>query len=310
MLTHVGIFLVALVALLLSARFFTQAAEELGNWLRLPAFVIGVFIVGIGTSLPELISGILSVQKGVSDILPGNVIGSNISNLLLITGLMAIIHRKPISLNTNYLYIDLHFLVGSFLYFGMIAYDGSIQFAEAFVGLVIFVIYAVYLIKGEDSSAADDAPRTRPALPWRSVGVLVLAGVGIYVGADWTIESLSGIALGFQLPASVVALTLLSLGTTLPELAVNISAIRAGKAEMALGNVLGSCIFNTLMVSSVASTLGNIAVPSSLLTFALPMMLASGVLFYLLTQDKRMSAWEGWLFVCLYGLFMLKTAGF
>jgi hypothetical protein len=92
--------------------------------------------------------------------------------------------------------------------------------------------------------------------------------------------------------------------------AVNISAIRAGKAEMALGNVLGSCIFNTLMVSSVASTLGNIAVPSSLLTFALPMMLASGVLFYLLTQDKRMSAWEGWLFVCLYGLFMLKTAGF
>lgn len=95
------IFLAALSVLLLAARFFTGAAEKIGAWMQLPAFVVGIFIVGIGTSLPELISGILSVQKGVSEILPGNIIGANISNILLITGLAAVLNRKSIQLSAN-----------------------------------------------------------------------------------------------------------------------------------------------------------------------------------------------------------------
>jgi cation:H+ antiporter len=91
-------FFVALVTLLAAAKYFTEAAEVIGTWMRLPPFVIGIFIVGIGTSLPELISGVLSVQHGLSEIVPGNIIGANISNLLLITGLAVVLNKKNIML--------------------------------------------------------------------------------------------------------------------------------------------------------------------------------------------------------------------
>ena len=138
--------------------------------------------------------------------------------------------------------------------------------------------------------------------------MLLGSGVGIYFGANYTVGSISAIAEGLQIPPAVIALTVLSIGTTLPELAVNISAIRRGNAEMAIGNVLGSSIFNTLIIPAVASWIGQIHVPASLLTFSLPVMLGSGLFFYLLTQDKRISRWEGILFILIYVLFLIKIA--
>lgn len=101
MFTDIVIFTGALTALIIAARFFTNAAEELGKWLSLPSFVIGIFIVGIGTSLPELISGILSVKQGVSEIVPGNIIGANVSNLLLVTGLAVAFSGRSINLGST-----------------------------------------------------------------------------------------------------------------------------------------------------------------------------------------------------------------
>jgi len=299
------IFLVALSVLLFSAQKFTGAAESIGTWLKLPPFVVGIFIVGIGTSLPELISGIISTQNGSSEIIAGNIIGANISNILLITGLAAVLYRKTITLTTEYLYIDLHFLLGCFMYFAIIAFDGKIEFLESIMGAVIFVIYAFYLIKGGeifDEKSTTVAPKT----PFIPLLILVLASVGIYFGADYTIAALNDIAIGFGIPKSIIAVTVLSLGTTLPELAVIVSAIRKGNVQMAIGNVLGSCLFNTLMIPPIVSAIGVIEVPNTLLYFSLPVMLASGLLFYLLTQDKKISVWEGMMFVCLYVLFILK----
>lgn len=304
---HYFIFILALSGLLVSAKFFTKSAETFGKYLGLPSFVIGVFIVGIGTSLPELISGIISVNNASSEILSGNVIGANISNILLITGLAVAINRKNILLQSGYMYIDLHFLIGSFLFFFVVAYDGMIGSVEASVGIVMFVIYSVYLIKGE---ARTDNKENSSAKKFPGIAVLLLiaSAGGIYFTAEYTISSLEHIAIELHIPKSIVALTILSLGTTLPELAVNISAIRQGKAEMAIGNVLGSCIFNTLMVPSIASFFGKITVTDNLLNFSLPAMAVAGLLFYLLTQDKKISVWEGLMLICLYGLFIMKTA--
>jgi cation:H+ antiporter len=119
---------------------------------------------------------------------------------------------------------------------------------------------------------------------------------------------LGKIAISLHVPSSIVALTLLSLGTTLPELVVNISAIRQGKAELAVGNVLGSCIFNTLVIPPVASLFGTITVPRDLWVFSLPVMAASGLLFYMLAADKKMSVYEGLLFVSIYVVFVLHIA--
>lgn len=303
---HYLIFILALIGLLLSANFFTRSAETIGKYFGLPTFVIGVFIIGIGTSLPELISGIISVNKQSSEILSGNIIGANISNILLITGFAVVINRQNIILSSGYIYIDLHYLIGSILFFCIIAYDGHIGVIECLFGLLMFIVYCIYLIKVEPENMSNRTVKTK-SFPIVSFLILTVSAAGIYFGADYTISSLEKIADDLSVPKAIVALTLLSLGTTLPELAVNISAIRQGKAEMAIGNVLGSCIFNTLFIPSIASFFGTISVTQNLVQFSLPVMAACGLLFYLLTQDKKISVWEGLMFICLYGLFIVKT---
>lgn len=307
---NVLIFVVALGVLIVSSDFFTDSASAIGNYLKLPAFVVGVFIVGIGTSLPELVSGILSVVRGYSEVLSGNVIGANISNLLLVTGFALIINRNGVDLGKTYIFIDLNFLLGSFFYLALIAFDGKIEFFEAMVGIVIFLIYSYHLLKDNKSLNGNSKEliweNTKPKPPRKDFIVIAVAAVGIYFGADYTITSLTEIAEALHIPSSIIALTLLSLGTTLPELAVNISAIRKGRANMAIGNVLGSCISNTLLIPSIASFFGSITVPQNLLSFSLPVMLGAGTLFYLLAQDKRISVSEGYLFFSLYVLFLVK----
>lgn len=302
---HYLIFIIALVVLLTAAKLFTGAAETLGAYLKLPTFVVGVFIVGIGTSLPELISGIIAVNKNSSEILAGNIIGSNISNILFITGLAVILHKNNITLNSSYMYIDLHFLLGAFLLYYVIAYDGIINLYEALFGMFMYTVYSIYLIKGE--ALEINIQQKAAAFPVKALVTLILSSALIYFGADYTIASLEKIAIDLSIPASIISLTLLSLGTTLPELAVNITAIKQGKAEMAIGNVLGSCIFNTLFIPAAAAFFGNITVSQPLIQFSLPFMAACGILFYLLTQDKKISLWEGIMFICLYALFIFKT---
>ena len=306
------IFVASLALLVFSARFFTSAAEKIGLFLRMPQIVIGIFIVGIGTSLPELISGSLAVKQGTSEILSGNILGSNISNILLITGLAVVFNqamlKRGIDLVSTYLFIDLHFLIGSFFYFCMIAYDGVIKTPEALMGLGIFIIYSLYLIRNVETIDVKEEKKEKGTFPIVSVGILLAACLGIYFGAEYTVSSLGKIALSLNVPSSIVALTLLSLGTTLPELVVNISAIRQGKAELAVGNILGSCIFNTLVIPPVASFFGTVTVPRDLLVFSLPVMAASGLLFYMLAADKKMSVYEGLLFVAIYIVFVLHIA--
>ena len=300
-------FVAALALLLVAARHFTFAAERIGKWMGLSPFVVGVFIVGIGTSLPELISGILAVRAGASEIVAGNVMGSNISNLLLITGIAALIARPEIKLGSRYILIDMHYLLGAFFVFAVIGHDGKITWVEGLFGVFTFLIYSIYLIKqgGEELEEALIMGK-RKVVPIRDLLILVVAAVAIYFGAEFTVSSITEIATGLRIPPSLIALTALSLGTTLPELAVNISAIREGKSEMAIGNILGSCVFNSLMVPSVASFFGEVHIPEHLLTFSLPVMLGAGLFFYLLTNDKRISRWEGWLFVILYALFVVQ----
>ncbi len=307
--TEILIFIPALILLLFAAKKFTNAASEIGAWLNMPDFVIGVFIIGIGTSLPELVSGVLSVSKGASEIVPGNIMGSNISNLLLVTGLSVGLNWRTIALRSSYIYIDLHFLLGSFFIFYLMAHDGEITFLEGFAGLVVFLLYSFYLIKGSNGEDVTlEHYETTKLFPKKAAVVLMAAAVGIYFGADYTVKAVEAIAAAFSIPKSIVALTVLSLGTTLPELAVSISAIRQDKAEMAIGNVLGSCVFNSLMIPAVTSAFGVIHVPENLLTFSLPVMAASGLFFYMLTQDKRISSWEGFLLVMVYALFLLEIA--
>ena len=304
-------FAASLLVLLAAARFFTQGAERIGLALGMSPFAVGVLIVSVGTSLPELVASIVAANRGTSEIVLGNVLGANLSNLLLVMGAVAVAARASLRLGEQYILIDLHFLLGSVLLLALALRDGVVGRLEGVALLAAYAVYLLYLVRegrAEAEPTRGGAAGPAPAVAWRDLLVLGACAALIYLGARYTISSLETIALRAGVSADLVALTLLSLGTTLPELVVSATAARAGKADVAVGNVLGSCVFNTLAVTGTASLVGPLQTTPELRELPLPVFGASALLFYLLTLDKRVSRWEGVLLLLVYGFFILEVA--
>jgi cation:H+ antiporter len=226
-------------------------------------------------------------------------------------GLTALLSPKRIDLGAQYIYVDLNFLAGAAFILIVIMYDGTMHLVESLLGLIAYIVYVYYLLKtGGSSEVAQPAvePSKTDSSYWKSISILIASGVVIYFAANKTIESLSGIADQLGVSKAIVSMTLLSFGTTLPECAVSVSAAFAGKSQIAVGNVLGSCIFNALAIPGVAACFGPLHVPAELVGFSLPVYGGSVLMFYLLTQDKKISAFEGALFLVIYALFIGKVS--
>jgi cation:H+ antiporter len=305
----------ALAVLLVAARFFTAAAENVGLAFGMSPFAVGVFIVAIGTSLPELVSSVIAVSRGTSEVVSGNVLGANTANLLLILGVVASASPRGIRLGEQYIAIDLNFMLGSSIVLALCMLDGAIGRVEGVVLVACYLAYVGYLMTegrsaeadAEFSEAVEPVPVTRVSV--RDVATLVGAGVAIFFSGNVTLDALMALAGTLGISPAIASLTILSLGTTLPELAVSISAARAGRSEMAVGNILGSCIFNALGVVGAAALVGPVVAPAELLRLPLPAYVVAALLFYQLTQDKRVSRWEGMLFTLLYLLLLAELAG-
>jgi cation:H+ antiporter len=313
LLTLLG-FAASLAVLLAAARLFTSSAERIGLALGMSPFAIGVLIVSAGTSLPELVSSIVAVASGTSEIVVGNVLGANLSNLLLVMGAVAVAAPRQIRLGEQYILVDLHFLLGSAFLLTLALRDGRLTAGEAAFLLAGYAVYVLYLMKEgrkekDVAGAADGSQRAAaPPFPRAQLAILAAASAVIYFAARATVSSLESLAVQLGVAPAIIALTILSLGTTLPELVVSATAARAGKSDVAVGNILGSCVFNALAVAGAAGLVGPVSAPEDMLSLPLPVFGASALLFYLLTLDKRVSRWEGLLFLLLYGLFIMEVA--
>ncbi len=308
------IFIISLGVLIIAAKFFTEAAERIGLSLKMSPFMVGVVIVAIGTSLPELISGIIASATGHSEIVIGNVLGANISNIFLILGMATIVAKRSIKLGKEYIFIDLHFMLGSATFLVLFLLDGEISRIEGACLVVGFIVYQVYLMKSDkpDEMPTLNDPETvkkMTKVQWKDVLILLVAALGIFIGAKYVVQSIQDIALALHVDKTIISLTVLSLGTTLPELAVTISAARRGQPEIAVGNILGSCIFNSFMVTGVASLIRPIDMPFDLAKTSVIFLIVAAVFFYLLSQDKKVSKWEGMLFLLFYAVFIAKITG-
>ncbi len=309
-----GVFIVSLLGLVLASRFFTEAAEVVGLSLGMSPFAVGVLIVATGTSLPELISAVFAVQKGASEIVAGNILGAGVSNLLFVLGIASILSKENIRLNSQNITIDLNYLVGSAALLFLMMYDGKVGLGEGVLGFGGYVAFLFYLFRegnqGEDLVMSETVKSKGRfgKVRLKEVAVLMVSGVFIYLGANYTIDSLEHLAEGFGVSKAVISITVLSIGTTLPEAVVSATAALKGKGEIAVGNILGSCIFNVLAVPSVAVLFGNINVPDEIVQLPLPTYLGASVLFYLLARDKNISRWEGMLFLVIYVLFIVQVA--
>lgn len=299
------IFLVSLFVLIKSSDYFTDYAEKVGLFFGLSPFIIGVTIVAVGTSLPELASSIVAVLQGSSEIVVGNVIGSNIANICLVLGIAAIIGKK-IKTAHELIHIDLPFLVGSSFLLAATIWDGIFTMPESLLFLSGMVVYAFYTIstKKKDKKISEDKSKKKKRLEWKTLAVFVVSSIFIYLGAKYTVESIIKLSQILNIGAEVIAISAVALGTSLPELAVTISATKKGKPELAVGNVLGSNIFNTFAVMGIPGLIGTIAVPESILNFGLPVMLMATLMYFFITQDKEITKWEGWLLILFYVFFI------
>lgn len=302
------IFIAAIAVLIVASNTFIKAAEKIGLAFGIPTFIIGVTIVAAGTSLPELVSSILAVTNNSPEIVIGNVVGSNISNIFLILGFVAVF-SKVIRIDYEIINVDLPLLIGSSFMLTLFVMDGHFSIFEAILSLAGLIVYLVYALSVETSvvSLTDELKpleEERPSITWLTWLQLALGGVLIYFSAEYTVTSIIELAGILQIGEEVIALSAVSLGTSLPELAVSLAAARKGNPDMAVGNILGSNIFNSLAVMGIPRLFGPLAIPDSVLTFSIPMMVAATLLYYFIAQNKLISRWEGLILLVFYAYFI------
>ncbi|MCG2718828.1 MAG: calcium/sodium antiporter [Nanoarchaeota archaeon] len=308
------IFIVSLFVLVKASGYFTESAEKIGVFLGMPSFIVGVTIVAIGTSLPELISSILAVIEGSSEIVIGNVVGSNIANIFLILGIAAIISKK-LSIFHELVHVDLPLLIGSAFLLAVTVWDGSFTLYEGLLCIACVIIYFAYTVhtgkkhknKQIKKEIRGEIKDGKGKLDKKNIIILLISIIFIYIGARYTIESVIQLSDILNIGKEIIAVSAVALGTSLPELMVTITAARKGKPEMAVGNILGSNIFNSLAVMGIPALFGTLIIPQSILTFGIPLMVIASLMYFFITQDREITKWEGWFLVMFYIFFIGKT---
>jgi cation:H+ antiporter len=294
------LFIVSLSVLLKASDWFIDSAERIGLSLGISPFIIGVTIVAFGTSLPELAASIVAVLKDESELVVSNVVGSNITNIALVLGLTAIVVKK-IELDYNIWHIDMPYLWGSAFILYFVLQDQHVSVAESIIfliGIVIFLIYSV----GANEPNTD----TRPKVNWKSYALLIIGGALVAAGAEWTIRGIKGLSIIAGIDSEIIGLSAVALGTSLPEVIVSLNAARKGKASIAIGNVLGSNIFNTYVVMSIPALIGPLEIPDKINSYFLPLMIAMTLMFGVISNNKKITRWEGAVLLMFYGLFFIE----
>jgi cation:H+ antiporter len=292
------LFIVSLAVLLKASSWFIDSAERIGLSFGISPFIIGVTIIAFGTSLPELATSVAAVLAGTSEIVVGNVLGSNITNILLVLGLTAFV-GKSIKLDYNVMDIDMPLLFGSAFILLYALQDLQISMFEAILFLAGLIIFLANSFTGKEKDDID-LPNAKP----RDYIMLIIGAALVSFGAHYTIVAVESLSEMAGVDPDVIALTVIAFGTSLPEIVVSIQCIKKGKAALAVGNVLGSNIFNTYAVMSIPSLFGTLVIPETTLQFSGPFMVVVTILFGLICLSGRISRWEGGMLILFYIFFL------
>ena len=306
-LQQVLIFIIATAVLVKSADVLVENAEKLGNSFKLPHFITGVLILSIGTSLPEFATGVASVMKGETDMLVSNIIGSDIANIFLGLGLVSVIAWRDIKFRHNI--FDVHFpvfVMSVFALWIMMA-DRVITMAEGSVFLVILITYLWFLFRRDQH---EKNPPPYQKFSWKYV-ILVVVGLAFLIGSsDILIDSVISLAELFGIAKSTLAGSLIAVGTSLPELVVGYAAIKRGNVEILVGNILGSNIFNILLIVTAGTMIAPLEVSQVTFGIMLPFLIGAAVIYWVTSKDQKVTIQEGIVMTALYVLFLGKLFNF
>ncbi len=307
------VYLIAgLVLLVAGAEVLVRGAAKLAAQFGIPPLVIGLTVVAFGTSAPETAVSVQAAFNGSGDLAIGNVIGSNIANVLLILGLTALV--APLIVSRQLIRLDVPIMIGASLVTYALAWDGSLSRLDGallFAAVVAYTLFLVISSRREKAAEADDEfakefGLDEPAKPYAGLinAGLVIAGLVLLVlGSNFLVEGAVELARALGLSELVIGLTVIAIGTSLPELATSILAAIRGERDIAVGNIVGSNIFNLLCVLGLASLVSPqaIAVSANALAFDFPVMIAVAVaclpIFF---AGYTINRWEGLLFIAYY----------
>jgi len=335
-----GRILLGLVLLVAGGELLVRGASGLATRIGMSSLVVGLTVVAFATSAPELAVTLGAVMGGEPGLAVGNVVGSNIANVLMILGSSAII--LPLLVKVQLVRIDIPFMAALSILFLLLAIDGGFSRVDGLILLVLLVLYiAVAIILSRRDGHVDELRGPGASIATASAGrvgqtartsgdtmteavedveargsigrdlVLVLIGVVLLVvGANILVKGATGIATAFGVSDLIVGLTVVAIGTSLPELATSIVAVRRGQRDLAVGNVVGSNIFNIGAVAGLAAMISptGLPVPESALALDIPLMIAASVvLLPLAFTGSVIARWEGGLLVALYVSYLLYT---
>jgi cation:H+ antiporter len=294
--------LIGFVLLIKGADLFVDGSSSIAGILKVPSVIIGLTIVAMGTSAPEAAVSINAGLVGNSDISLGNIVGSNIFNLLVVIGACAVIF--PAKSHEDILKRDLWWNIGvSVLLFALIL-DGTINRVEGILLLAVFIFYLGLMVRSAMKNRIEETPMDILPL-WKSL-LFVFAGLAAVVfGGDMVVDNASLIAKAWGMSDTLVGLTIVAIGTSLPELVTSITASKKGDSGIALGNAVGSCLFNILFILGIASTLTPInAVPELIIDTAILIFVTIMILIVAKTGKKTNRA-EGIVCVALYIIYTI-----
>ena len=305
------LFVLGIVLLVFGADLLVRGASRIALAAGVSPLVVGLTVVAFGTSAPELAVSVKAAFAGQADIAYGNVVGSNIFNVLFILGLSALV--APLLVDRQLLRRDVPIMIGASLLLPVLALDGRIgrlDGALLFAGVLAYTAYSIFQSRRESAAKRAEAAEEMPAGPtgsWWANLLLVLGGLGMLVlGARWLVDGAVVFARTLGVSELVIGLTIVAAGTSLPEVATSVLAAWRGHREIAVGNVVGSNIFNILCVLGLTGLVapGGVPVAAQALAFDTPVMIAVAIaclpIFF---TGHVIARWEGALFLAFYGAY-------
>ena len=293
--------LLGFVLLIKGADLFVEASSSIAKRLRVPSIIIGLTIVAFGTSAPELAVSTTASLSGNNDIALGNVIGSNIFNLLVVLGACGVVRPFGVKLRWDFLAT-----IGvTVILFLMIAFDLTVNRVDGIILLILFTAFVGLTVRDALVNRIITNEEIETLSPLRSLIYIVGGLAAIVWGGDLVVDSASSIARSFGLSQNLVGLTIVAMGTSLPELVTSVVASRKGENGLALGNVIGSNLFNILMVLGVSSTISPIAVTKLSLYDTAFLIIASIITLFLCRSKQKISRMEGGIMLALYFGYMV-----
>lgn len=325
------VFIASIALLVKSADWVVDSAEEIALAFKVAPFIVGVALVALGTSLPELVAVLTATFKGNTAFVVDTAFGSNIATILLVVGVAAVAGRK-LAIKRSLIDLDAPLLSVSTVLIIFMVLDKKIVFGEGVLLMLAFFVYLLYTFfrrKGNpeeeteeelpsrverrqaksQEKVADQKAEEEQEITFKTILFLVLGIAGLIIGSNYVVESVEQLSLLLGISVSFITITAVAVGTSLPELAVSMRAAVKKKYEMALGNVFGSNVFTIFLIIGAPALFKDLAVDPVTLAVGAPYLVVATLLFVFSGISRKIHIWEGLMYLLIYVLFIIQFFG-